>query len=77
MSKLGIVGSTVAQQILLLVTSTFGAGKEAVRMIDIVELPLFANENIVSIKWTYNQQMFLLTLVAIADRRLLFLSEEM
>lgn len=30
MSKLGVVGSTVAQQILLLVVSTFGAGKERV-----------------------------------------------
>lgn len=30
MSKLGVVGSTVAQQILLLVISTFGAGKERV-----------------------------------------------
>ena len=28
MSKLGVVGSTVLQQILLLVVSTFGAGKD-------------------------------------------------
>lgn len=59
MSKLGVVGSTVAQQILLLVISTFGAGKERVLWFLLCSIMLAHNWPIAIIN--LHPQIFLIT----------------